>query len=88
MNADFGIRWKFHVAREDYDRRVTILITREDADGGLALFEPRPVEHQQHAVQPAALLRGYEPSGAFFTKAEAQQLFDAMYEQGFRPTRR
>lgn len=76
-------RW--YVAKQDFGRRVAIVQTLEDAKGQFRILVPTPVGPIQYAYN---VLVGNEPMEALHTPAEAQELMDALWQAGLRPSRR
>ena len=79
------MRRKWLVERQDYSRTIAIGLAEEDIDNRLRLIEFQP--KLTHPIPSLAAVRGQEPASWFFKPDEAQQLFDALWESGLRPTR-
>ena len=82
-------KWKFFAQRMDYNRVCGVLFAVE-SDERLYLHELKPIRingSQYQTVHSRGQVQGMEPATSIFTNDEGQQLFDALYEAGFRPTR-
>lgn len=86
------MRRRWFVERKDFGRQIAIVCAYESTDGQLQLLQYEPSGHESSPPCPlrykADCLTGCEPMTAFFSHDEAQELMDAMWEAGLRPTRR
>ena len=83
-------KWKFAAQRMDYNRTCGIIFAVEQ-DRDLFLHELKPIKCnlglEYLKIRGRAPITGNEPATSLFTNDEGQQLFDALYEAGFRPSR-
>ena len=91
-------RWRWFIERHDYGRSWVILPTWEQINPEcqvkeLVLHQLVPIEVQYQdsrqlvSVVGQCVLTGNEPITAFFSAEEAQDLMDALWAAGMRPSR-
>jgi len=76
--------WRFFVDRMDYGRVVSIVFTKAVMRDELHIHALIPTGR---CIMGQQQMQGNESATTFFTKEEAQNLVDALYEAGLRPTR-
>lgn len=87
------IRW--FVDRQDYGRTWSIQPALEDEGGNIVLCELDPPRFPEQTVKreraffiaSGNVLIGCQSVTSFYSPAEAQQLMDALWEAGMRPSR-
>jgi hypothetical protein len=73
------------VQKQDYGRQVVIMPAQVLMSDEWRLMTYVPTEQK---IMGKNVITGNEPLGCFFSPEEAQDLMDAMWEAGMRPTRR
>ena len=81
IRATCGIAWRCVRSLSDFDIRADFLLVFNDGEGRRYVARPITVLEALPDTTPA------DPTFSL-PKRAAQALFDTMYEQGFRPTRR
>ena len=91
------VRRRWFAAREDMGRRYTILAAAEDERGFLMpcfntwdideIENPHPIKGMM-PITPRSLLTGNQHWSTIFMPDEAQELMDALWQAGLRPSRR
>lgn len=95
MAGDFKPSRKgWYVQRGDYGREFWIIQTLEDETGAYQLLTPvhKALETSYlpgwQANPARQVISGNEPEACHYTPGEAQQLLDALWSVGLRPTRK
>ena len=84
--AKMWLPWRFFAQRLDYNRRLGLFFLKEDSEGKLWPCALRLIDGP-NPFYPQATLSGNEDFANLLEMKDAQQLFDAMWEAGLRPTR-
>jgi hypothetical protein len=98
-NEFIPVRRRWFVERVDYGRRWSIVPAEEDAEGRLRLLDLSPTvriwnrDKEDFDIVPGVpmhgenTIHGCERFSSFSCRAEVQELMDALWEAGMRPSR-